>query len=250
MKLNALVVDLTMLGPGRLGFPRARLRHVARARRRRRDPELHRRSARSRPAPWCRRLDLEALPPGRGDRPGRGRRPPPAPQPAQRTTRARRRRRARDPPRSVSGVRQRPLGRPHPPRVRAGPDPRRCRGQGARARGDLPARLGLRDGPRRPLGRRLRPQAALEAAKALAGLVATSTPTSGSATASSPRASRARMPTLPAPNADRDFATSNEPRRSRARSDREGARTGSYLSAADAQPLRAFTAFSQVGHLW
>ena len=36
-------------------------------------------------------------------------------------------------------------------------------GAGDRARGDLPARLGLRDGPRRPLGRRLRPQAARQA---------------------------------------------------------------------------------------
>ena len=43
-------------------------------------------------------------------------------------------------------------------------------GPGARARGDLPARLGLRDGPRRPLGRRLHPQAAPEAGEALAGL--------------------------------------------------------------------------------
>ena len=38
---------------------------------------------------------------------------------------------------------------------------------GARARGDLPARLGLRDGPRRPLRRRLHPQAASEAGEAL-----------------------------------------------------------------------------------
>ena len=43
-------------------------------------------------------------------------------------------------------------------------------GTGDRARGDLPARLGLRDGPRRPLGRRLRPQAALQAPEALARL--------------------------------------------------------------------------------
>ena len=37
------------------------------------------------------------------------------------------------------------------------------RGQGAPARGDLPAGLGLRDGPRRPLGGRLHPQGAPEA---------------------------------------------------------------------------------------
>ncbi len=57
----------------------------------------------------------------------------------------------------------RPVDRPHPPRVRADPAARRRRGPGARARGDLPARLGLRDGPRRPLGGRLRAQAAPEA---------------------------------------------------------------------------------------
>ena len=50
----------------------------------------------------------------------------------------------------------------------------------ARARGDLPARLGLRDGPRRPLGRRLRPQAAPEAREGLAASGATSTRTSAS----------------------------------------------------------------------
>ena len=43
-------------------------------------------------------------------------------------------------------------------------------GQVLAARGDLPARVGLRDGPRRPLGRRLRAQAAPEAREGLAGL--------------------------------------------------------------------------------
>ncbi len=43
-------------------------------------------------------------------------------------------------------------------------------GPGARARGDLPAGLGLRDGPRRSLRRRLHPQAAPEAGEALAEL--------------------------------------------------------------------------------
>ena len=69
---------------------------------------------------------------------------------------------------------------------------RRRQGPGARARGDLPARLGLRDGPRRSLGRRLHPQAAPEAREALARAGATSTPTSASATASIPSRQRAR----------------------------------------------------------
>ena len=43
-------------------------------------------------------------------------------------------------------------------------------GPGAAARGDLPAGVGLRDGPRRPLRRRLRPQAAPEARARLAAL--------------------------------------------------------------------------------
>src|SRR5215211_8680497 len=41
---------------------------------------------------------------------------------------------------------------------------------GAPARGDLPARVGLRDGPRRPLRRRVRAQAAPEARARLAAL--------------------------------------------------------------------------------
>ena len=59
---------------------------------------------------------------------------------------------------------------PDPARVRgpaaAGPD----RGQGAPARGDLPGGVGLRDGPRRPLGGRVRPQGAPEAREGLARL--------------------------------------------------------------------------------
>ena len=43
-------------------------------------------------------------------------------------------------------------------------------GQVLAARGDLRARVGLRDGPRRPLGRRVRAQAAPEAREGLAGL--------------------------------------------------------------------------------
>ena len=61
--------------------------------------------------------------------------------------------------------------RPHPPRVRVAQHAGRGCRQGARARGDLPAGLGLRDGARRPLRRRLRAQAAFEDREALAGLV-------------------------------------------------------------------------------
>ena len=80
------------------------------------------------------------------------------------------RRRAGDPPRPVPGLRRRREPRPDPARVRAAAPARRRQGPGARARDDLPAGLGLRDGPRRPLGRRLHPQAAPEAREALPGL--------------------------------------------------------------------------------
>ena len=84
--------------------------------------------------------------------------------------RPRRRRRAGDPARPVPGLRRRRQPRPDPARVRAPAAARRDPGPGARARDDLPAGLGLRDGPRRPLGRRLHPQAAPEAREALARL--------------------------------------------------------------------------------
>ena len=60
--------------------------------------------------------------------------------------------------------------RPHPARVRGAPAARAGQGQGAPARGDLPGGLGLHDGPRRPLGRRVRAQGAPEAREGLAGL--------------------------------------------------------------------------------
>ena len=85
----------------------------------------------------------------------------------------------------------------------AGPRPR--------ARGDLPARLGLRDGPRRPLGRRLRAQAAPEARARPRPTGATSTRTSASATASR-RSRRGRA------------ARSRTRRRSRSRAGRPGLR--------------------------
>ena len=56
MKLNALVVDLSLLGAGRMGLPRARLRDAARPGHRRLHPELDRGPARSRPAARRRRL--------------------------------------------------------------------------------------------------------------------------------------------------------------------------------------------------
>ena len=80
--------------------------------------------------------------------------------------------------------------RSDPARVRADRAARRRRGTRARARGDLLAPVGLRDGPRRPLGRRVRAQAAPEAREGLAASGATSTPTSASATASPPNRSR------------------------------------------------------------
>ncbi len=73
------------------------------------------------------------------------------------------RRRARGAGRPVPGLRQRPEHRPHPPRVRAAAAAGRGARPGDRARGHLPEGLGLRDGPRRPLRGRVRPQAAPEA---------------------------------------------------------------------------------------
>ena len=80
--------------------------------------------------------------------------------------------------------------RPDQARVRADRAARRRRGPRARARGDLLAPVGLHDGARRPLGRRVRAQAAPEAREGLARAGATSTRTSASATASRPNRSR------------------------------------------------------------
>ena len=187
MKLNALLVDLSVLGAARLGVPRAGLRHAARPRGRRLHPGLDRRPAGPRPAPRRRRLDRQAVASRGGDGADRGRRPPPPPQPARAPTPG---------PWSPARSRSAPTSsRPSSPGAALDLTRREfellqvlaeAERPGDRARGDLPAGLGLRDGPRRPLGRRLRPQAAREAPEALAGLGATSTPTSGSATGSSP----------------------------------------------------------------
>ena len=76
MRVNALVVDLALLGPGRLGLPRAARRRAAGAGRRRLHRPLERRPARARPAARRRRLGHQALPPRGGARARRGRGPP------------------------------------------------------------------------------------------------------------------------------------------------------------------------------
>ena len=108
--------------------------------------------------------------PGGADRAHRGDRAPRACRRA--AGRAARARSGRDvdPLGPVPGVRRRAQPRPHAPRVRADPAAGGQRRPGARARGDLPARVGLRDGARRPLGRRVRAQAAPEARARLAAV--------------------------------------------------------------------------------
>ena len=118
-----------------------------------------------------RRLADQALPSGGADRPRRGgRAPPPA-----------RRARAPSAARSLAGELE-----IRSDRFQAFVDGRSVdltrrefeliellagrRGPRARARGDLPARVGLRDGARRPLGGRLRAQAAPEAREGVAGV--------------------------------------------------------------------------------
>ncbi len=170
MRVNALVVDLALLGPGGWEF----LERVAAAlpglgvvvctgrssvAQRVRGLRLGRR-----------RLGHQAVSPGGGARARGGRRAP-----AQARVRARRHRaaagrRAGDPRRSVPGLRELRQRGPDAPRVRGAAAARRGQGQGAAARGDLPGRLGLHDGPRRPLGRRVRAQGAPEARADVAGL--------------------------------------------------------------------------------
>ena len=155
-------------GSAGLELPRQALRAAPRPGRDRVHGAVLRRPARARPAPRRRRLGHQALSPGGADRPHRGRRAP-----AQARRRARREgpgldRRGGDPRGSVPGVRGRCLGRVDPARVRAHPAAGRGRGPGPAARGDLPARLGLRHGPRGPFGRRLRAQAALQAREGFA----------------------------------------------------------------------------------
>ena len=185
MRVNAVVVDLGLLGPGAWDFLE-RLTAALPGHGRRRLHRPHERlAARARPARGRRRLDHEAVPPGGGARARRGRGP--APQAGVRADRYRPAggRRARDPRRPVPGFRPRPQRGPHAPRVRAAPAARPGAGQGAPARGDLPGRLGLRDGSRRPLRGRVRPQGPPEARDRLARTGATSTRTSAWATASS-----------------------------------------------------------------
>ena len=60
--------------------------------------------------------------------------------------------------------------RSHPARVRGAAAARAGQGQGAATRGDLPGGVGLCDGPRRPLGGRVHPQGAPEARAGLSWL--------------------------------------------------------------------------------
>ena len=171
MRLNALVVDLAVLGPQGWNYLEKLCDRLPGARRDRLHRPVLGRPARARAAAGRRRLGHQALPPRGADRPRRGGRAPPQ---------ARRGARVEAGPVVVGEVEIRAdqfqafVGgverRPHAPRVRADPAARRGRGPGAPARGDLPARVGLRDGPRRPLGRRLRAQAAPEARARLAAL--------------------------------------------------------------------------------
>ena len=163
MKLNALLVDLSVLGPQGWEF----LEKVCGA-----IPGLGVLvcTSQSTVAQRVRGLRLgaddwiaQAVPPRGGHGAHRGRGPPPQARGRPRGRRAAGLRRARDPRRPVPGVRQRPEHRPDAPRVRAAAAARRGARPGDRARGDLPEGLGLRDGSRRPLGRRLRPQAPPEA---------------------------------------------------------------------------------------
>ena len=184
MRVNALVVDLALLGREAWDFLEQLADGDARPGHGGLHRPLHRGPARSRAAAGRRRLGHQAVPSRGGPRAGGGGRPP-----AQAGRRPRRRgpgrrRRPRDPRRPVPGLRRRPQRGPHPARVRGAPAAGPRRGQGAPARGDLPAGVGLRDGPRRPFGGRLHPQGAPEARGGLARRGSTSTPTSAWATAS------------------------------------------------------------------
>ena len=163
MRVNALVVDLALLGPSRLGLPRALTDG--------RPGHGHRRGAPAvRPSPSA----CAAC----GSAPTTG---SPSPAIPKRSSRASRRSSAAaSRPRAATTTAPIVAGeleiradqfqafaggqrRPHAARVRGPSAARARRGQGPPARGDLPAGLGLRDGPRRPLGRRLHPQGPPEA---------------------------------------------------------------------------------------
>ena len=192
MRVNALVVDLALLGRGAWEF----LEKVSAALPGLGHRGLHRAfhcfSARARPAHRGRRLGDQAMPSRGGPRARRGRGAAPQAGLRARGDRSAGGRRARDPGRPVPGLRPLQQRGSHPARVRGPATSRPGRGQGAPARGDLPGGLGLRDGPRRPLGRRVHPKGAPEARGGVARLAATSTRTSVWATASIQRAGRHR----------------------------------------------------------
>ena len=125
MKLNALVVDLSLLGSDGWDFLERVSGMMPGLGDRRLHPAVDHRPARSRPAARGRRLDHQAGASRGGGRPDRGRRPPPQAQPAQGRHRPGGRRRGRGSRRPVPGVRLDPQPRPHPARVRAAPGPRR-----------------------------------------------------------------------------------------------------------------------------
>ena len=169
--------------------------------------------------------------PGGADRAGRGGRAAAQARRGARRRRPARDRRGRDPAGPVPGLRRRRERRPDAARVRAHPAARRRAGAGHAARGDLPARLGLRDGPRRPLGRRVRAQAAPEARAGVAAAGATSTRTSGSATGSR----RSRVDAV----ADASAAGGASRRRRRAAGRRRAAPVARRRSSPASTPERA-----------
>src|SRR5215213_1219603 len=154
----------------RVGVPGAGGRGASGHGNRRLHRPLDRGSARARPARRRRRLVDEAVPSGGGARACGGRRAAPEAGVRARGLRSARGGRARDPCRPVPGVRPRAERGPDPARVRAPRAAGAGRGQGAPARGDLPGRLGIHDGPRRPLRGRVRPKAAPEARERVARL--------------------------------------------------------------------------------
>ena len=170
MRLNAIVLDLEVLGPQGWNYLEKLCARLPGPGGRRLHRPVLRRPARARAAARRRRLDDQAVPPGGADRARRGGRAAAQARRGARRLRPRGRGRGRDPRRPVPGLRRGRVRRPHAARVRADPAAGGRQRAGHAARGDLPAGLGLRDGPRRPLGRRLRPQAAPEAREGLARL--------------------------------------------------------------------------------
>ena len=224
MRLAALVVDLAVLGPQAWEWLERLCGALPELGDRRLHRPLDRRPARARAAPRRRRLDHQALPPRGGDRARPKRRAPPPP--------ARRPRRGQAGDAGEVEIRS--------DRFQAfvrGPSIDLTRREFeliellAAADGRVlereviySAAVGLRDGPRRPLRRRVRAQAAPEARARPRPSGATSTPTSASATASPPNPRTAR----PRGRDCRARARRPDPTPERPRADVDGSsRTGS-----------------------